>query len=373
MKKHSIPIFVSVIAFVALSIGSVGAVPQSHADSSTGAVYIMSNSPTGNQVIVYTRSADGSLTWSGNFATNGLGVSGLTGTNQGGLVLSTDSRWLLVANAGSNDVSVFRAIHNGLSLVDKEASGGVMPVSVTIHGNLVYVLNAGSSETAGNIAGFLLSDGMLSAIQGSDRPLSGAATVAQVSFNPTGTALAVTEKSTSLIDIYTVNSNGVATGPITNPSSGSTPFGFAFDNKGTLIVSEAAGGPSGTSAVSSYTISPTGQLTTITGSVPDSQLAACWIAVTGNGRFTYTANAHSGTISSYAISPTGSLTLLQEVAANTGAGDLDMSFTANSHFLYVFVHGSNSIQGYKVNADGTLELVTTVNGIPATADGLAAN
>ena len=373
MKKHSIPIFISIIAFLALSISSVGAVPQGRSDHSAGAVYIMSNSPTGNQIIVYTRSADGRLAWSGNFATNGLGVSGLTGTNQGGLVLSSDSRWLVVANAGSNDVSVFSVILGGLQLTDKEASGGVKPVSVTTHDNLVYVLNAGGSETLGNIAGFTLANGRISPVQGSNRPLSGNATVAQISFNPTGTALAVTEKSTSLIDIYTVNTDGLASGPVTNPSSGSTPFGFAFDQKGTLIVSEAGGGPSGTSAVSSYTISPTGQLTTISGSVPDSQLAACWEAVTGNGRFTYTTNAHSGTISSYAISPTGSLTLIQAAAANTGAGDLDMALSGNSHFLYVFVHSSNSIQGYAVNGDGTLELVTTVNGVSTTADGLAAN
>ncbi len=334
----------------------------------------MTNNQSGNQVVVYARAADGSLTWTGNFATDGLGLTGLAGGNQGGLVLSRDGRWLFVVNAGSSDVSVFRVGPSGLKLTDKESSGGVMPVSVTVFENWVYVLNAGTSTTEGNIAGFSLNAaGQLSPIEGSVQPLSGTATVAQISFNPTGTALAVTEKSTSLIDIYTVDSHGVATGPTSNPSSGATPYGFAFDQKGQLIVSEAAGGPSGTSAVSSYALSSSGALTTISGSIPDTQLAACWLVTSGSSRFAYTDNAHSGTISSYTINQSGSLELLQPVAANTGAGNLDMALSRNSNFLYIFVNGSHSIEGFAVHSDGSLELVTTTTGIPAGADGLAAN
>jgi 6-phosphogluconolactonase (cycloisomerase 2 family) len=183
----------------------------------------------------------------------------------------------------------------------------------------------------------------------------------------------VTEKSTSLIDTYTVDSDGVATGPTTHASSGTTPFGFSFDNKGQLIVSEAAGGPSGTSAVSSYSLSNTGDLSTVSGSIPDTQLAACWLVVTGNGRYAFTTNAHSGTISSYTIAVNGEIALLQPIAANTGAGDLDMALARNSGFLYVQVSGSHTIEGFSVHSDGSLTLIDTVTGVPAGADGLAAN
>jgi 6-phosphogluconolactonase len=374
MKKN-ISIFVAILAVLVVAIPSVAAAPDNHVHGSAGRVYIMTNDPSGNQVVIYSRSADGSLTWVANVATGGLGLNGLTGTNQGGLVLSRDGRWLFVVNAGSNDLSVFRVTPQGLTLTDKESSGGVMPVGVTVFHDLVYVLNQGGSETAGNIAGFNLSnDGQLSLIAGSVQPLSApGVAVAQISFNPTGTALAVTEKSTSLLDIYTVNDEGVASAPVTNTSSGSTPFGFAFDRKGALIVSEAAGGPAGTSAVSSYTINPDGTLSTVSPSVPDTGLAACWLVVTGNSRFAYTDNAHGGTVSSYAVAPDGSLTLLQASAATTPAGNLDMAFARNSNLLYIFVHGSNSIEGFTVNADGSLALVTTTTGIAATADGLAAN
>lgn len=372
--KKSISLFFTVLAILFVAVPTVGAVPRAHAQGASGRVYIMTNDPSSNQVVVYDRAADGRLTWVANVATGGLGMKGLTGSNQGGLVLSRDAQWLFVVNAGSNDLSVFRVTSNGLTLTDRESSGGVMPVSVTVFQNLVYILNQGSAEAAGNIAGFNLNDGHLAPFAGSVQPLSGTGvTVAQISFNSAGTVLAVTEKSTSLVDIYTVNNDGAASAAVTNTSSGSTPFGFAFDQKGALIVSEAGGGPSGTSAVSSYTINPDGTLATVSGSIPDTQIAACWEVVTDNSRFTYTTNTHSGTVSSYTISHDGSLALLNPVAANTGTGDLDMSLSRNSQFLYVFVHGSNSIQGFNVNSDGSLTLVTTVTGIAATADGLASN
>ena len=373
MKKQHVSIFLAIISLLVLIVPAAAAKP-SEQHASNGAVYIMTNNPSGNNVLVYSRAADGTLSWTGTFATNGKGATGLTGTNQGALALSRNDETLLVVNAGSNDISVFHVNHDGLTLTDKTGSGGTFPISVTIHENVVYVLNAGGMETAGNIAGFHLNDdGRLSAIPGSVQPLSGNVAPAQISFNPTGSVLVVTEKSTSLIDTYTVDSDGVATGPTTHASSGTTPFGFAFDNKGQLIVSEAAGGPLGTSAVSSYSLSNTGDLSTISSSVPDTQQAACWLVVTGNGRYAYTANAHSGTISSYTIAANGEITLLQAVAANTGAGNLDLALTRNSGFLYQFINASHTIEGFRVHSDGSLTLIATVTGVPAGADGLAAN
>ena len=210
MKNLNKSVLLAAITLLVVAVPSVAAAPHSHSQSSTGRVYIMTNDPSGNQIVVYNRESDGSLTWIANTPTGGQGLSGLTGSNQGGLTLSSDSRWLFAVNAGSNDVSVFRVTSDGLSLTERESSGGVEPVSVTVFHSWVYVLNAGSSDTAGNIAGFTLDNGQLTLIAGSVQPLSGSATVAQISFNPTGTALAVTEKSTSLIDIYAVNEDGVA-------------------------------------------------------------------------------------------------------------------------------------------------------------------
>src|SRR5204862_287004 len=111
----------------------------------------------------------------------------------------------------SSDVSVFRGGSRELSLLSRTASGGTQPISVTVHRNVVYVLNAGG---AGNITGFTIEqDGELAAIVGSTQSLSSAtAGPAQVSFSADGRQLVVSEKGTSLLDVYPVDDNGAAGG-----------------------------------------------------------------------------------------------------------------------------------------------------------------
>src|SRR5438445_3031100 len=158
----------------------------------------MTNDPAGNQVVRYDRASDGSLAFSGKFQTGGQGATGLAGSNQGGLILSNNGGTLLVVNAGSNDISIFQVHQNSLSLSGKTSSNGIMPISLTINDRLVYVLNSGGAGGKGNIAGYRLDkEGELSPIAGSVQPLSGITAPAQISFNPQGTVLVVTEKSTS--------------------------------------------------------------------------------------------------------------------------------------------------------------------------------
>jgi len=364
------PIILSTLALFVLTLPLVFAATAKEDSSSEGAVFIMTNSAAGNSVLAYSRGADGSLTFSGSFSTAGLGTGSGLG-DQGGLALSRGGRWLLAVNAGSNELTIFRVSDEStaLTITDKVSTVGKTPISVTIHKRLVYVLNAGDAVTPANIAGFRLSeDGGLSPIPGSVQPLSGVTSPAQISFNPHGTILIVTEKTTNIIDAYTVDEDGVAAGPVFNVSHGTEPFGFAFDKRGNLIVSEAVSG-----ALSSYAVSKTGLLRTVSGSVADGQKAACWVVVTRNGHFAYTTNTASGTISSYAVGEKGALKLLQSVAATTHAGPIDMALTRNSHLLYVFDTGAHEIQGFSVGEEGGLTWLSTVSGIPAGAAGLAAN
>jgi 6-phosphogluconolactonase len=74
----------------------------------------------------------------------------------------------------------------------------------------------------------------------------------------------VTEKATSMIVKYRVGFFGYAGGPNAQPSAGETPFGFAFDRRGRLIVSEAFGGAPDASVLSSYALASDGTITPIT-------------------------------------------------------------------------------------------------------------
>jgi len=342
-----------------------------------GAVYTLTNEAGGNRVAAFKRDADGSLTPAGSYPTGGSGSGGGLGS-QGAVVLSDSGRLLVAVNAGSNDISSFLVQNDGtLALADRIGSGGVRPISVTIHEDLVYTLNAGDT---GNISGFTVgADGSLALLPGSTRPLSStAAGPAQVEFNPDGSVLVVTEKMTNLISTYTVGVDGIATGPNAQASAGATPFGFAFDKRGRLFVSEAFGGAADASATSSYNLSPSGSLSVVSPSVGTTETAACWVVVTGNGRFAYVTNTGSGTVSGYSIDQDGGLTLLDTdgVTAVTGAGSspIDADVSHNSRFLFVLNAGTHSIAGFRINGgDGSLTAVSEAFGLPASSVGLASS
>ncbi|MFI5304737.1 MAG: lactonase family protein [Nitrospiria bacterium] len=348
--------------FKALAYG-----PQD-ADEATGAVYAMTNASEGNKIVIFNRNDDGILKKVSSVSTGGTGSGvGLDPLgSQNSLVLTRDSRWLLAVNGGSNEISVFRVLHDGLELVDKVGSGGTFPVSLTTYQNLVYVLNEGSP----NITGFHLNHkGRLTLLPDSIRPL-GSGAFAQVGFDPKGERLVVTNKAGSKILVYSVDNDGLpGANPVTSTSNGSTPFGFIFDRMGNLLVVEV-----GPNAVSSYQILPDNTLQVISGSVPNGQNAACWIA--GNERgFVYTANPGSGTVSAYQLTVRyGQLTLLSG-EAGYGKDPLDLAVTGNENFLYTLDPGSGNVDMFHIDHNGGLTYLGAASSdgeISLLAQGIAA-
>ncbi len=361
MTHRRLPVLVAATAIAAAL--AIPGVASAHSGPA-GFVYTETNAAAGNSIMAFARTASGQLNSIGSFSTHGTGTGAGLAT-QGEVVLSADGDWLLAVNAGSNDVSLFRVRDNGtLAFSDKAAAGGTDPVSVTTYGSLAYVLDAGGT---GNIAGFRVHDGKLRAISGSTQPLSGSATnPAEIAFGTNGRFLVVTERATNMLDVYAVN-DGRAGAPVTSASSGPVPYGFAFDLRNHPIVSEAAN-----STLSSYRLSSSGAAV-ISASVPTGGLAACWVAVTPNGRWAFDTNAHGGTISSFSIASNGAIALVHSVAANTGTGSapLDLGVTTNGRLLYVYLAGAHTIAGYWIGPGGTLSAVTGGPALPASASGLA--
>jgi 6-phosphogluconolactonase len=354
---------------VALALAALAVAAGPAMAAGKGAVYTSTNSAAGNEVLAFDRAGNGSLSPAGSFATGGNGTGGGAGGlgNQGALAMK--GRFLYVVNAGSDSISTF-VVHRGRPhLADTTPSGGDQPISVTVRRGLLYALNAGS----GTISGFSVNRGGLTPLAGSTEPIGGAGP-AQVQFSNGGEVLVVTNKATNTIDTFAVGADGLPGPAQSQPSEGDTPFGFDFDKRGHLIVSEAFGGAPGASAVSSYSLSPSGLLNTISASVPDHEAAACWIEITRNGRFAYTTNTGSGSISSYGIGQDGSLGLLEQVAVATGAGSspTDLGQTASSRVLFALLPGTGSLAAYRVAGDGGLTAVDQIGGVPVSATGLVA-
>jgi 6-phosphogluconolactonase len=370
--------------------------------SSPGAVYAMTNSTDGNEIVAFKRSRNGTLTFLGSYSTEGVGSGGTIDPlgSQGSVILggaqgitSADKRlWLFAVNAGSNQISSFSLEDGKLDFRGIVASGGEFPVSLTVYGDLLYVLNATGagvskdmgSISGGNITGFRIgTDGRLNMIPKSTRPLSIPEDVdpAQIQFSPDGKLLVVTERITNVIDIYNVGIDGLAEGPIVHASVGKTPFGFSFDPKNQMIVSEAsAENPNGSSA-SLYQLGPNGGINTLSPSVPTFQTAGCWTVVTGDGGLVFISNTLSQTITALEIQD-NKLALVQDagIAAETGENSfpIDLALSQDSHFLYVLKAGLGTIGAYKVLPDGNLDPVEISSGttgyLPAHAgaQGLAA-
>jgi 6-phosphogluconolactonase len=209
-------------------------------------------------------------------------------------------------DAGSNQVSVQQILPGGsLRLSDVVSSGGVLPVSIVVHGSLV-----GTSQIDSFTVGF---DGGLTAAPGS---------------------------------------------PFT--AQGLGPFGSQFrpTNPSQLFVTNAHNG-TGLDTVSAFADSPNGSLTSI-GASPhaDQQTAPCWMVISPDGQYLFAVNAGSGTISRYAIGGGGQPRLLgsTNVSATAGVGAVDPGLSPGRQYLYVNESRIDSVGSFAVSNGNLTEL-----------------
>jgi 6-phosphogluconolactonase len=411
-------------ALATLGTGAAQAAPcqQGHRAAAGGAVYVATNhnntsdrSRPANQVVEYRRGRDGRLKLRGRYDTGGQGSGpgqrfagdGLGAGNS--VWLSEDRRFLLVANAGSDSVSVFRIRRHGLKLTDVQRAGDGsrdhrFTNSVAQHGSTVYALNSGDD---GSITGFRLSPaGKLTPLDGSTRGLEAnqtryapdaLANPTQVSFTPDGSQLVVTIKDgpgAGLVPGFSPNGPGrVLVFNVDGAGRPSDefvrtdfdhrgPFGFSFDARGNLLVAQFVGGametvegkPAKTAAAGSYAINDDGTLTPITVAEGNHQVDSCWLV--NNGTYAYTSNYTSGTISSFRIGADGGLTLLEAKAGiesdpgnEQGSTPLDLRTSPDGRFLYNVEPGAGKVGGWRIEADGSLTKLGEWGGLDKTVDG----
>ena len=326
------------------------------------AVFVQTDNTAGNQVVAYNRSDNGGLTLAGTYNTGGLGGQ-LSGSvvdhlaSQGSLTYDRRSAALYAVNAGSNTVSVFSVWGDHLTLRQVVNSGGTFPVSVAVHGSLVYVLNA---ENGGSVQGYVNFFGHLFAIPGSNRALGLDPTASpqfvntpgQVAFSPDGSQLIVTTKANgSDIDVFGVGHFGfLSPAPVVNSEPGAVPFAISFDGAGHLVIAEA-----GTNALATFILNPGGTVTPID-TVGTGQGATCWVAQAQG--FFYVSNAMSGSVSQYSDSISGALALAGQTA--TDPGTVDASASIGGQYLYVQTGGNGIVDEFHVSASGSLAEIGSV-------------
>ena len=350
----------------------VGAQPAlaGHHGGSGSVVFVQTNELGGNRVAVFNQGSDGRLTQAGSYPTRGLGGAALPGTesdhlaSQGSLAYDRSNGLLYAVNAGSDTLTVFAVQGDRLLRRQVIGSGGSFPVSIAMHGNLLYVLNA---RNGGSVQGYLRVGQHLLPVPSWHRPLGldptltpeFTTTPGQVAFTPDGRKLVVTTKGNgSDIDVFAVNRfGGLSSQPVVNPDPGQVPFAVSFDTGGHLVVAEAA------NAVATFTINADGTLALVDRE-PTGQSATCWIV--RNGSSFYASNAGSASLSGYSDDGSGALTALGN--ATTDAGTVDATVSSDGRYLYVQTGANGIVDAFRIGTGGSLTQIGAVT-VPGAAGG----
>jgi 6-phosphogluconolactonase len=362
------------LAIVGLAAGALMA--SAARSDVVGHVYVNDNTADTNTVAGFARHADGTLTAlpGSPFAVGGAGTGMAIGT-QGALQLSSDGRYLLAVDAKSNQISVLRLLPNGALLPaggSPVSSDGVGPISIAVHGSLVYVANTGNGGS--NYTGFTLNaGGHLTPLDDSTVKLPDGSGPGDVLFNAAGTRLVGVRVNTSLIDSSVVGGDGRLTAAPGSPfaAQAAGPFGSAFrpTNPAQLFVSNAHAGMNAGS-VSAYDDANDGTLTPI-GASPyaDNQTAPCWVDITPDGQYLFAVNTASASVSRYAIKDDGTLSLLGStpLSGGTALKPFDLRVAPDGKFAYVVDPGIDAVSALAVDGGSLTELSSSPFALPAGA------
>lgn len=338
------------------------------------ALYSATNNPAANAVVWWRRNSNGTLTKKGTVKTGGKGIAAQQPfgfpieDSSGSIALTSDGKILFVPNAGDNTISAFQITSKGPKLVDRVTSGGILPVSLTVHKNTLYILN----EVSGTIFGYHFSKtGFLTPIVNSEQALSTVGNLgvaAQIGFDPSGKTLVVSLRALpatkGTIDTFKVNGDG-STGPaVAHTADDANPFGFAFAGE-RLIISNVGfvATPPGVmpnpvdptqfnGTTSSYNLSGTNL--TLNNTASSNARAACWVVISKDKKFAFVVNTLSGSvpetgsgkgsIARYSIGSDGKLTLLGNTDTTPGGFPGDEALSSDGKYLYVltpFVMGKD--------------------------------
>lgn len=315
-------------------------------------------------------------------------------------------------------ITVFAVRPEGLEMVDLEDSNGEKPVRVTVNNGLVYILNSGETndslfDDAGNvidnctsgdrptITGFNLDvHGQLTPINGSTRSLSREVIsgCAQVSFDPSGSILVVTERlahpnalrqqtsdfderldDEGVINTFAAGGNGRLQRQRVIDATGQGPFGFTFSKDGVLLTAEQFDGGSGRGGAASYLWGVAGSssgdsrngasskraLLRSSPSVSNGGTDICWLVATDDQTLGFSTSFFgNGRISSYEIDGIGIVRLIDDVASGENAinddvavGASDLALSRDSQYLYQLNSINGTVSAFRNNMDGTLTLI----------------
>jgi WD40 repeat protein len=376
MNKHlSIGAVAATICLGAGLLASPALASASPSSSDARAVFVQTDETSANHVVAYIQDSDGNLTRAHTYATGGRGgvlpTSVIDHTaSQGSVTFDPKDSLLFVANAGSNNITVFTVDGPRLRRVQVIGSGGTFPVSVAVHDGQVFVANA---QDGGTIQGYVVAGERLVRVASWNRGLgldptltTFTQTPGQVAFSPKGNQLLVTTKANrNSIEVFNLKHSGApAASPISTVLPGTAPFALAFDPAGDVLSTDA----SAAATVNTLNLHADGTLSLVS-TVPTGQKGTCWVVTSGDDIFT--TNPGGPSVSSLLYNSDGTPTVVG--ATPTDPGTVDAAVSHGGKFLYVQTGGNGFVDEFQIGKGGSLSSIGTIKVANALgAEGIAA-
>jgi 6-phosphogluconolactonase (cycloisomerase 2 family) len=336
------------------------------ADSSF--VYTLDNDLERNSVAVYRRGPDGTLMplVGSPFNAGGKGLTGGDIDEQGAIRVA--GKYVLAVNPGSDTIAVLEKTSRGLLHVDGSPfpSYGSTPLSLAVHGDLVYVANQAADfampKSKPNLVGFRLSkDGRLTPIAGAKVEFPAGMGPAQVELAANGKLLVATagfqvnEGEGSRVYSFQVADGKLIQGensPL-KPEGATGTVGFSINAAADRIYVSTFKA----SGVVTLEVNPkTAAIRQMGMPSANDQRAACWTVLTKDGRTLYVGNFVSNSISVYDVAPNKPLTLLGSIprrgATNKDTKDIELS--RDGQYLYAVGSGARQVSIFRIEGNRLL-------------------
>jgi len=352
----------------------------------SGAVYFLSNEPTGNNIITASIGTNGMLTIENAVATAGRGDHGVTATpigpdalfSQGIIVVNQPTGLVAAANPGSNSVSLFRInpqTPSTLTAVGPPiSSGGEFPMSVAFSsdGKMLCALNSGSMDgvqcfnvDATNGLSIMTNSRRFLGTGQTTPPTGPLGTASTVVFSADNSQVYAAVKGNPATNMtgYIASWNMSSTG-LTNqfaravlPAGAVAPFSLtAIPGKNAFFSADAGVGVD----VFDFSAGPAAASPRTQSFAIPNQGATCWSAYSNKTGSFYTSDLVTSTVTELALNPTNmtpSIVKSYPIQPNVATLDLQVATVNNNDYLYVLMPNATAVEVLQLQGPGSAQSI----------------
>ncbi len=224
-----------------------------------------------------------------------------TGLNPLSMVMDSSGKFVLVANQGSNSVSVF-SVDGGTGLLT-EITGSPFataagPSGLAMTGTTLFVANQG----AGTVSVYTIDPASGSLTQATGSPFAAGTHPTALDVDPSGKFLYVADQATNSVLAFAIAGSSLSAISGSPIAAGTAPVSVRVVGSSVYVANSGSGN------VSAYSIGGSGALTAISGSPFSAGTNPVYIASGSSGGLVFVANQGSNNISVFQVGSGGALT-----------------------------------------------------------------